>query len=210
MNEEMLLEDFEIPMMSFNDLKMLSEGFDNFLPEHKKEKTKNAENVHAMITKAYADQGGIKGNGFASPEDMVHHIPMWKLHHSNGKLNAVALYKDREGRKRVAMASDGTPEGKKAAGDMVISDLKQKRAHMEVSGKSLSFMKKHINILDHVHPYNFVEKYHANNGEKISRPKDDDPEVVRHPELKDHMYVRKIGGHPHTKVMLGTVGKDIK
>jgi hypothetical protein len=46
-------------------------------------------------------------------------------------------------------------------------------------------------------------------GEGIRKPPHDDPEVVRHPDLKDHFYQRKIGDHWHTKVMIGTAGKKI-
>ena len=209
MNEELLLEDHTISQTSFLEYRVLMEGFRNFLPSDTTQKEKHASEVHAMVTKAYADQGGIKGNGFSSPEDMVKHIPMWKVAKHQGTIKAVALYKDKTGRKRVAMASDGTPEGKKSVGDMVMADLKMSRSHMEVSGKSLSFMKRHVNIEDHIHSYESAEKYHAAHGDTISRPEKNDPEVVRHPELKDHMYTRTIGGHTHTKVMLGTTGKPI-
>lgn len=164
-----------------------------------------------MIQKAYADQGGMHGSGFKSPEDMVKNIPMWKLSKKDGKVTSVAMYKDSgSGRKRVAIATDGSDHGKRAIGDTVTSDLKQKRAHMEVSGKSLSFLKKQMHIKDHAHSFESAKAYHEKNGETIQRPPDDDPEVVRHPELKDHFYQRKIGDHMHTKIMLGSTGKTIK
>ena len=47
-----------------------------------------------MIQKAYADQGGMHGSGFKSPEDMVKNIPMWKLSKKDGKVTSVAMYKD--------------------------------------------------------------------------------------------------------------------
>ena len=81
--------------------------------------------------------------------------------------------------------------------------------HMEVSGKSLSFLKKHIDITPHLHSFESAQKFHKSRGDEITRPADDDKEVVRHPELKDHMYSRMLGGHMHTKVMLGNQGKRI-
>ena len=193
------------------DLEVLDEGFKNLMPHHEEEKHKHKHEVFHMLQKAYKDQGGIHGTGFKSPDDMVKHIPMWKLGHKNGKIHSVSMYKDSgSGRKRVAMATDGSEEGKKSASEVMHHDLKQKRAHMEVSGKSLSFMKKHTDIKQHLHSFDSAKAYHEKNGDKISKPAHDDPEVLRHPELKDHMYTRKIGDHIHTKVLLGTVGKHIK
>ena len=164
-----------------------------------------------MIQKAYADQGGMHGSGFKSPTDMVKNIPMWKLSKKDGKVTSVAMYKDSgSGRKRVAIATDGSDHGKRAIGDVVTSDLNKERAHMEVSGKSLSFLKKQMHVKDHAHSFEAAKAYHAENGDSIQRPPVDDPEVVRHPELKDHFYQRKIGGVMHTKIMLGSTGKTIK
>lgn len=80
---------------------------------------------------------------------------------------------------------------------------------MEVSGKSLSFLKKQINVMDHAQTYEQALKFHTANGDEISRPPANDPEVVRHPDLKDYFYQRKIGAHLHTKIMLGYLGKRI-
>lgn len=207
--DELLLEDLSIPLLSFNEYRKMNESFHNFLPNDVEKKKAHAKEVFDLVQKSYADQGGIKGSGFNSPDDMVKHMPMWKLAKRDGKVTAAALYKDTEGRKRVATSTDGSDHGKKAAGDIVVNDLKQKRAHMEVSGKSLSFLKKLMPITDHLHSYESAEKYHKSRGDVISRPAPDDKEVLRHPELKDHMYSRVIGGHAHTKVMLGTTGKSI-
>ena len=208
-NEELLLEDKNIPVLSFAEYRKLNESFHNFLPSDVEKKNAHHQEVFDLIQKSYADQGGIKGSGFKSPDEMVSKIPMWKLSKKDGKVNAASLYKDTSGRKRVCIGSDGTPEGKKAAGEMMSADLKRSRAHMEISGKSLSFLKKQTDIAPHLHSYASAEKFHADRGATISRPAEDDAEAVRHPELKDHMYVRKIDGHAHTKVMLGVMGKAI-
>lgn len=44
----------------------------------------------------------------------------------------------------------------------------------------------------------------------LKKPSDDDPDVVRHPDLAKHMYQRRIGNEWHTKIMVGTPGKNIK
>lgn len=209
MNEEILLEDSTIEILTFTQYRELSESFHNFLPSHQDKKHAHAQEVFDLVQNSYADQGGIHGTGFASPDDMVQNLPMWKLSKRDGKVNAAALYKDSYGRKRVAISTDGTPEGRKAAGDIVMNDLKQQRAHLEVSGKSLSFLKKLMPISDHLYTFDSAQKFHAGRGETIDRPSDTDPEVLRHPDLKDNLYTRKIGSHKHTKVMLGQIGNKI-
>ena len=206
--EELLLEDLSIPILTFKEYRNIYESFHNFLPKDVEKKKAHAKEVYDLVQKSYADQGGIRGSGFNSPEDMLN-LPMWKLSKKDGKVNAAAMYKDASGRKRVSTSTDGTPEGKKAAGDIVTNDLKQQRSHMEVSGKSLSFLKKLMPIAGHLHSFESAQKFHKSRGDEISRPAEDDKEVLRHPELKDHMYSRMIGGHPHTKVMLGYLGKNI-
>lgn len=197
-------------MISFTEYTRLDERFVNLLDKDEAEKHKHKHEVFHMLQKAYADQGGIHGSGFKSPDDMVKNIPFWKMHKKDGKVTSVSLYKDSQGRKRVAVASDGTEEGKKALGSAMQADFKQNRAHGEVSGKSLSFLKKQVHILDHARTYEEAQKYHAVKGDEIKRPEADDPEVKRHPELKDHFYQRKIGDEWHTKVLLGHNNKPIK
>lgn len=205
----LLLEDKTIDYLSFKEFQALNETFMNLLPSHIEKKKEHAKEVFDLIQKSYEDQGGIHGNGFKSPEDMIHNIPMWKIHKKDGKIRSVAMYKEAEGRKRVAIGTDGTEEGKKSATEVVTADLKRSRAHMEVSGKSLSFLKKHVNLKDHLHSFDSAQKFHTSRGDKITKPKEDDPEVVRHPEFKEYFYSRDIGGKPHTKLMIGAQGKHI-
>lgn len=187
----------------------LQERFINLLPGDESEKQKHAEHVFGMLKKAYEPIGGIHGSGFKSPEDMVKNIPMWKMHHKDGKVRAVSLYKDKEGRKRVAVATDGTAEGKAGLANMMRDDLKQHRSYGELSGPSLSFLKKQLpagEMHKHLIPREHVAKI---SGEEIRNPPANDAELQKHPDLKDHLYQRKIGDEWHTKVMLGTVGKKI-
>lgn len=194
----------------FQEYLQLDERFVNLLPKDEAAKHEHKHEVFKMLQKSYEDQGGIHGSGFHSPDDMVKNIPFWKMHKKDGKITSVSMYKDSQGRKRVAVASNGTEEGKKALAKSMADDFKQNRSHGEVSGKSLSFLKKQINIKDHAHSFESAKAYHSAKGDEIKKPDDKDPEVVRHPELKDHFYQRKIGDSWHTKVLLGFNNKPIK
>jgi len=196
-------------MLTFK--KYLEERFINLLPHHESQKQEHAKHVHDMLTKSYADQGGIHGSGFENPESMVKKIPMWKLHKSGGKVRAAALYKDKEGRKRVAIATDGSDEGKKVAARIMVDDIRQGRSYGETSGKSLSFLKKHAgeHLKKHVKTYDEASKIVKSSGDETRKPPENDLEVTRHPEYKDHFYQRQIGGEWHTKLMVGTTGKTI-
>ena len=196
-------------MDTFKDF-ILNERFQNLLPQHEDEKHKHSQHVFGMVQKAYQSLGGIHGSGFKNPADMVKNIPMWKLHKdSTGKVRGVALYKDKTGRKRVAMASDGSNEGKSGLANIIKSDVSQHRSHAEISGPSLSFHKKQIGDL-RPHALSREAAQKAMPGDRLGVPHPNDPELVRHPELKDHFYTREIGGETHTKLMIGTPGKKLK
>ena len=98
--------------------------------------------VWEILQRSYADIGGIKGNGFESVEDMVTNIPFWKVGTRDGNAKAVAMYKDKGGRKLVAIGSDGTPEGKALALNIMKNDLKRARAYGEKSQAALSVIMK--------------------------------------------------------------------
>lgn len=187
----------------------LEERYVNLMPHHEAEKHAHAKEVFDMVHKAYEKIGGIHGNGFKDHHDMVKNIPMWKLHKKDGKIHSVALYKDKGGRKRVAVATDGSDEGKKGLGHIMKDDITRHRAYNEVSGPSLSFLKKHVDNVHHYAMKHDEVKKHLE-GEEVRKPPHDDPEVHKHPELKHHFYQRKIGDHWHTKIMLGSAGKHIK
>lgn len=201
--------------MSFQSMltfkQYIQERFINFLPKDIEKKREHASAVHGMLQKSYESQGGLHGSGFGSPEEMTHKIPMWKVHKSGGAIRAAAMYKDKEGRKRVAIGTDGSEEGKKAAAHIMLHDLHQGRSYGETSGRSLSFMKKHIpNFHSHVKDYAAAAAIAGKDGEEIRKPPETDAEVQRHPEFANHFYQRKIGDELHTKLMVGTPGKTIK
>ena len=175
-----------------------------------KEKEKYADEVWNMLQKSYEKVGGLHGSGFNSKEDMIKNMPFWKLAKKNGKIIAVSLYKDKEGRKRVASGTDGTDEGKDQLELIGKEDLTQERAFAEVSSASLNFMLRRWKGSD-------ITKYMIlpQDAEKILKTKleypvpDDDSEVQAHPELKKFFYRREIGGKSHTKLMIGKPGKKI-
>jgi hypothetical protein len=189
-------------------IEFISERFINLGPNDHEKKHAIAKEVYGMLQKSYEKLGGIHGSGFKDHHDMVKNIPLWKVHKKDGKIRAVQLYKDKIGRKGVAVATDGSEEGKKSLATIVKDDITRRRSYKEVSGPALSFGKKHIpDLHKHVMKHEDVKKHLT--GEEIRKPPHDDPEVVRHPELKDHFYQRKIGDHWHTKIMIGTAGKKI-
>ena len=194
-------------MISFKEY--LEEGYKNLFTVD--QKRKYAEEAFAQLQKSYEKIGGIHGGGFNDVEDFIANIAFWKLRFGpDGKLVAGAYYKDRAGRKRVAVSSDGSALGKKYVADMMISDLTQGRAFVEQSSSSLSFVAKQIG-------YELLAKYAIEpktfakiSGDQLFPVDSDDPEMIKHPPLKKFFYRRDIGGELHTKIALGSTGKQIK
>jgi hypothetical protein len=190
--------------MKISDI--LTETFVNLLGDDPA-KEKYADQVFDMIQAAYAGVGGQKGRGFASPQDMIDNIPMWKLVRRNGEIVAGGMYRDKGGRKRVASFSDGTPEGKAGVAEIMANDFE--RAYFEVSDRALGFIIKQVGV-------DFVKQYAKTPEEVKQISKDEilpvpeaDPHVLRTPELKPYFYQRELAGHLHTKIMLGTTGNKI-
>lgn len=184
----------------------LNEGYHNLFSEQDKEQHK--QHVYDLVQSAYALLGCLKRSGFGSPDEMVKELPMWKLATHQGKLVAASLYKDTNGRKRVASATDGSPEGKAKLADIMKSDLTQNRAYSEVSKESLKF---HIKQLGQhleqfmVHPDHVSEIL----GKPVSK-NTDASYLSNYPEwTHKYFYTREIGGNQEHKVMLGTPGKNI-
>jgi len=185
---------------------ILVERFVNLLGDDP-EKDKYVDVVWDMITKSYARIGGIQGKGFSSKEDLINNIPFWKLVRKDGDIVAGAFYRDKAGRKRVAVATNGTDTGKVALASIMANDFD--RAYFEVSDPSLGFMIKQVG-LDFVQGYaRSVEQAQQISGDELQAPPADDPHVVKYPSLANNFYQRDIGGHMHTKIMLGTTGNKI-
>lgn len=171
------------------------------------EKTPLADEVWDIIQKSYAKIGGIHGSGFKNKQNMIDAIPMWKAVRKNGKIVAVALYKDKEGRKRVAVGTDGSEDGKKGIFEIAKHDFT--RAYFEVSGPSFGSLKRELGIEFLKQYVKSVEEAEYISGEKFGPPDESDKMFTGTPELQKYMYSRDIGGTAHTKIMFGTNGKKI-
>jgi hypothetical protein len=186
----------------------LAEGFKNlFTPEQKK---KWAKEAYAQLVSSYEKVGGIHGAGFESEEDFVQNIPFWKLKTSEGKIVAAAYYKDKDGRKRVAISSDGSTDGKKFVADIMVNDLLKGRSYAEQSSASLRFLVKTLGV-DEVSKH-ALSRHQVKllTGSELRIPSDDDKEVLQHPELKNFLYQRQINGVWLTKIAVGNPGQKIK
>lgn len=153
------------------------------------EKQSFVDDVWEILVTSYAKIGGIKGSGFESKDSMISKIPFWKLVRKDGKIVACMLYKDKNGRKLVALGSDGTPEGKEALKKMFQEELKTQRAYGEISGPALKF----------------VMKFFENELKNVLVPAEKVKEILGK-EIQitgPFTYIRKIGKSDEEKIMYG-------
>ena len=188
----------------------LTERFINLFSDKEKEEYK--DEVYSALQQAYSAIGGIKGSGFENADDMVKNIPMWKLSRKDGKIVAGVLYKDKGGRKIVASFTDGTTEGKKQLADILKNEFT--RSYTEVSEAALGFIKKVAGV-DTITKFaipreKVKEMLKLKDDEFSTEVPDGDRNVKALPTLKDFFYQRKIGGHFHTKIMLGNPTRIIR
>lgn len=178
---------------------LILETFDNLFTNDVDKRHQYAEQVYQILQNAYSAIGGLKGGGFSSPEDMVETIPFWKIFRRGDQIKAVMMYKDTNGRKRVAMATDGSAEGKKAITRMLQDEYAQKRSYAEISGPSLKF---HRRLL-------------GDDGlDAITIPTDKAVEVLdlqpdEYRKVSDTEYQRQFKGEWITKRMVGSIGNAI-
>lgn len=181
-------------------------------------KMKYRDAVWDILQKSYASIGGIKGAGFESPDDMVKSIPMWKIATRGGQVRAVIMYKDKSGRKSVAVGTDGSSEGAAFIDGMFRNEIS--RSYGEKSKAALGKMLKLI-------PWPVLKNYIVS-PERVAEmmpedriiplvgvdpkewPADAAMTLERFPHLKPYGYLRDIGGDLVFKVMLGTPGQHIR
>ena len=159
-------------------------------------KRKYAQSVWDILQLSYESLGGIKGSGFESIENMISKIPFWKVIKSNNRVVACILYKDKNGRKLVALGSDGTKEGKRAIAKAIIDEVKTKRSWYEISKDLLKFVERNIK--------DFYENY-AIAFDNLLGIVDGDSK-----KIDQFTYSREIGGEPLKKVAGGVVNKGLK
>lgn len=197
-------------MISFKQ--HLSENYKNFIgPDSIEKRRKWADQTWDILQKSYESIGGIKGSGFKNKEDMIQNIPFWKIYTKNDKVVAAAFYKDKNGRKSVAIATDGSDLGSKIVDDIFKSSLGV--SYGEKSGKSLGKMMKAVS-------WDTLEKFLLKPSDVKRITKEDVIPIDKfgsenlsekdmftynkYPQLRPYMYIREIGGENFLKVAMGT------
>ena len=150
------------------------------------DRSKYSSVIWDMLQQTYAKLGGFKSA--KSADELIQETDLWKMVRKNGKIVAASLYKDKYGRKCIASATDGTPEGKAALMQLWLEDTKQNRAWGEFSGPS-----EHIKLKQGIKP--IPNKYVADILNK--------PIVSLNPD--GYHYTRMIAGEPHEKILAGNV-----
>lgn len=186
--------------MKINEI-CLSETIDNLFQNDVEKRRKYAPQVFDILQKSYAAIGGIHGSGFKDPQDMIDNLPMWKLFRRGDEVKLVIMYKDRGGRKMVAMGTDGSKEAKAELSKQISDEATSGRAFGEISGPLLGFYRKILgnefeNILI---PY-----------EKVIQVLKKEHEAGTIKQVGEYEYDRQIGDHWHTKVMVGKPGQTIR
>lgn len=185
-----------------NEANVLNEVYLNLFKSDIELRKKYGQECYDMLQKSYEKIGGLKGSGFNSVEDMIKNIPFWKLMRRDGVITACVFYKDEgAGRKRVAAGQNNTVQGKKDWKMMSLEELKTERSISEISGAPLSIQFKSTpDFIKYCIPFDEIKDILKKD---ITRPPNDDSEVLKYPELKDFFYQRLIGGHLHTKIAFG-------
>jgi hypothetical protein len=190
----------------------IEENYKNFIgAESKKDREKWVDQAWDIVQKSYSPIGGIKGSGFASKQDMIDKLPFWKLYTKGDKLVAAAFYKDKGGRKSVAIATDGSDLGKKIVGDIFKASLGV--SYGEKSGPALATM---INAVPWDELKNFLltpAQLSKISGDKILAVAEFGPENLdekdkftydKFPKMRPYFYIRELDGEMHLKAAMGT------
>jgi len=165
--------------------------YGEFINEHfvnvydKADMIKYAKEIWDMLIASYANVPG----GFlsaTSPEHLAKKLGFMKLIRRDGKIVAGHLYKDKHGRKAIALFTDGTPLGKKEIRGLLSDDMRLGRAWLEVSGAA-----EHIIAKSGEKPVPNTRAAELTGKEIISL----NPDGVH--------YTRLIGGFEHEKIIFG-------
>ena len=180
---------------------LLSEAFENLIGmDAKTAERKNAlkDEVFNLLQTAYAPIGGIKGSGFKNADDMVANIWFWKLCKQAGEIVAVIMYKDRNGRKMVALGTDGSEQGKAAVKKMMFDEISLSRSYGEASGPALLMVKRIFGMQKN-------DSFEGSPLEKYMVPADSVGAILGKPvkPVSKYEYIRGIGGSDEKKVMFG-------
>ena len=150
------------------------------------QKAKYADKVWDMLQTAYKDIGGF--GSAASVEELLNTPGLWKLVVRDGEVTAVNIYRDAQGRKSIASATNQSLQGIKDYKMIKGADVKYRRAWAEVSRTPAAILKK-------FGATPIPSKYaQLLTGKHIM---DYNPDGVH--------YTRLIAGEPHEKIMYGVV-----
>lgn len=186
--------------MKINEITLTETYLNAFSTE---DKSKYAKEIWDMLQQSYKKIGGIQGKGFTSIPDMIRSNAMFKIGMRDGKPRMVTVYKDKNGRKRVAMGTDGTEEGKWFAINILRDEMLQQRSYGEFSGQSFGATRKQIPddvLVTFLVPATEVA---AKLGKQIQIGAGDDIIEIPNDPYTEFYYQRKIGDEIHTKLMYG-------
>ena len=178
---------------------ILNESVKNLFNSSDEDKKKKYMNqVWKILQDSYASQGGIKGNGFKNPMDMLN-IPFWKLDIVDEKVLAVLMYKftpistDKENLRKLCALGVVSDEDKNLAKVKLKNILKQEfeRSILEVSGNLEAYLMRNF-------PVEYKNYQIPVEEVKIILFLDDIIPVDK------FRYKRIIGGENHEKIMLGS------
>jgi hypothetical protein len=182
-----------------NNHHIFNESIINLFQSDIKMKLKYGNRVLELLRKTYEPIGGIKGSGFSNVDDMIKNIPLWKLAIKNNVVICCVMYKDKSGRKMVAIATDGSSESKVELKQILKNEFT--RSYFEVSGPLLKYIFKTFDE-SFIHGFVLSPPHGADKST-------DEEYTKRYPSLAKYFYQRKIGYVNITKIMLGTKNKTI-
>lgn len=185
-------------------MEKLNESVKNLLDTNstsRKLKIKYTDQVWHILQEAYKSQGGIKGNGFKSKEDMLN-IPFWKLDIVDDIVLCVVMYKYTPTTTNNVMVNVRKLCALGTIPDLNFKDLSRvklknilknefERSIMEVSGLMENYLIKNF-------PADF---------KKYSIPVEMVKKILYLDDITpvdNFRYLREIGGEDHEKIMLGT------
>ena len=118
----------------------LLEHYLTLISPDQKDKYKNI--VWDILQKSYKNIGGFWTH--KDPDELIKFTSLWKLNRKRGEIVAVAVYRDRMGRKCVGMGSNGTLPGIEALMGIMKEDQdpKLRRAWIEISPRLEKIWKK--------------------------------------------------------------------
>jgi hypothetical protein len=153
-------------------------------------KRKYADQVWDLLQQAYAKLPG----GFATAatvDELIEKSSLWKMQVRDGHVYAVSIYKDQNGRKSIAAATDRSPQGKADYVRLKDADVKLNRAWAEVSGRPEQIMRD-----------SGATAIPAKFASALTKK-----EILDYNSDGYH-YTRFIGGSPHEKIIYGFVTLD--